>query len=134
MSLENQDEGAQRRQEIIQFCAETGRIIGKEALSLLEGDPHWREVLEKTTGPIVSEATIRQELARHETKLGDVKEAIVKKGRPTGLAKDSDSDFRVMREMEITEKSTSEGKVGDFLSYFNDKYNFLSSLLSRCYT
>lgn len=67
---------------------------------------------------------------RHETKMeGVVQEVVVKRASFTCLAKDSSAEFRVMEEYDITGKSTSEGKMKDFLAYFRDKYAFLSGLL-----
>ncbi len=121
-----------RRREIVAFCLENEQFIDKEALEALHNEEHWKELISAISGPIISGEKIREALARHETKMGNVApEVVVIKGKSTGLAKDSSPNYRIMEEFDITNKSTSGGKVADFLSYFRDKYDFLSGLLSH---
>ncbi len=121
-----------RKREIVEFCAERGQFIDKESVVLLQNEEHWKQILEGLLEPIISVQTVRDKLVKHESKLGSVKEeVIVKKSRFNSLAKDSEPDCRVMEEYDITGKSSSEGKLKDFLGYFRDKYTFLHSLLSH---
>ncbi|VVC00392.1 DNA polymerase II small subunit [uncultured archaeon] len=128
----NLQDTAEKRKAIIEFCAKAGQIIGQEAIGMLEKEEAWESILEGISEPIVRPEKVASLIAGRETKLVNVeREAVVTKGRQKGLAKDCDPDYRIMKEYDITGQSTSEGKVKDFLTYFRDKYDFLSSLLQH---
>jgi len=121
-----------RKKEIVEFCTGNGQLIDRESIGLLEAEEHWKEIIEGIEEPIISAEKVKQNLVKHDSKLGSVKEeVIVKKSRFNALAKDVEADFRVMEEYEVTNKSASEGKIKDFLGYFRDKYTFLHSLLAH---
>lgn len=121
-----------RKKEIVEFCILREQIMDKAALEALRGEEHWKEIVSTITGPIISAKAVSDRLMRHESKMENVvQEVVVKKSSFSGLAKDSSPDFRIMEEYDITGKSTSGGKVADFLSYFSDKYAFLSGLLAH---
>ncbi len=121
-----------RKKEIVEFCNSREQLIDKQAISLLENEEHWREILEGITDSIISLALVRERLVRHESKLGGVmQEVVIKKSSFGAAAKDCDADCRVLTQYEVTGKSSSKGKMGDFLSYFRDKYTFLHSLLAH---
>ncbi len=45
------------------------------------------------------------------------------------FAKDIDSDLRILETSDVSGKSTCEGKLEDFLEYFNEKYRNLENIL-----
>jgi len=103
-----------------------------DSITLLEKEEHWKEILKGIDATIISADIVKQGLVRHESKLGNIKEeVIVKKSRFNALAKDVEHNSRVIDQYEVTKKSSSEGKIKDFLEYFTDKYTFLHSLLAR---
>ncbi len=122
---------SQRKKEIVEYCNSLEQFIDKESVALLENEEHWKEIISSIEGTVISSEKVKQRLAKHDSKLSGVKEVVVKKSAFTGNAKDIDSDFRIMREYEVTDQSSSEGKVKDFLDYFTDKYNFLHGLFSK---
>lgn len=124
--------GWERKKEIVEFCIDRRQIIDKEALEALENEEHWKDLILQISTPIISAEKIKEKLVRHESKLGSVmQEVVVKKTSFRARAKDSSPDFHLMREHEAEQQSTSAGKVKDFLSYFRDKYGFLSSLIMQ---
>jgi len=120
------------RKKIIEYCASKKQIIDKKSVELLENEKHWKQILDKITDTIVSSNLVKDNLLRHESKLGNIQiETIVKKTTFKSSAKEEEPDFRVMKELDVTNQSSSEGKINDFLNYFTDKYNFLSTLLTN---
>lgn len=45
------------------------------------------------------------------------------------FAKEIESELEIFKETDVTGKSTCEGKLGDFVDYFNEKYEDLKSIL-----
>ncbi|HLC79907.1 MAG TPA: metallophosphoesterase [archaeon] len=121
-----------RQREIVDFCSSNEQFIDKESISLLENEEHWKDILSKINDPIISSTKVKEQLLLHSSKLGNLRQEVaVVKGTRSTLAKESSSDFRVMKEYEASSDGAGEGKIGDFLAYFRDKYNFLHSLLSH---
>ena len=119
-----------KKKQILEFCNLRSQFIDKESLELLEREEHWKEILEQFPETIIVSSRLREKLALHDSKVGRAeRETEVKKTRFRAEAKDCSADCRVMKEFEVTNQSNSEGKIGDFLSYFRDKYEFLHSLL-----
>jgi len=123
---------SERRKQIVEYCNNRQQIIDKKSIELLEHEEHWQEILEGITEPIVAYRKITEKLAKHGSKVAQTNEEVeIKKGSFIAHAKDVDPDFRIMEEYEVTNQSLSEGKIGDFLKYFRDKYEFLSHLLEN---
>jgi len=120
------------RKEIIDFCNSRNQIIDKLSIELLEEKENWKEILENLDEPIISAEKVREKLTMHTSKLSQMEDKVeIKKTKFAPKAKETDADFYIMDEYEITNKSCSEGKMDDFQNYFRDKYDFLSSLLSK---
>ncbi len=121
-----------RMREVVEFCSAREQLIDRQAIALLENEAHWKEILGGISDSMISGERVKAALLKHGSKLGNVKEeVVVRRGKFTGLAKDSESDFRVMEEHEVTGKASSTGKLADFLGYFRDKYSFLHGLLDH---
>ncbi|HIH09202.1 MAG TPA: hypothetical protein HA254_00875 [Candidatus Diapherotrites archaeon] len=129
MTLNGKDS---KRSEIAQFCSEREQLIDLQSIDLLEGEEHWKDILESISEPMVCGQIVKERLLKRSSKLGSVKEeVVVKRATFTGLAKDSVPHCKVLSQFEVTGKSSAHGHLGDFLGYFRDKYAFLSSLLSH---
>lgn len=122
----------EKKKEIIEYCNSRNQFIDKESIELLEKEEHWKTIVKQIIEPLISAKLVSEKLLKHDSKLGNVKEEVViKKTVFKALAKETDANFRVMEEYEVTNKSYSEGKIKDFLNYFNDKYEFLQGLLTH---
>tara|TARA_Y100000310_G_scaffold343831_2_gene453355 strand:- start:10619 stop:12139 length:1521 start_codon:yes stop_codon:yes gene_type:complete len=122
----------EKKKKIVDFCNDKHQFIDKGSIDLLEKEERWEEILNEIKDPVVSAEKVKSLLANRESKLSKVKqETVVKKSGFKAIAKEVESDFRIMTEYEVTGQSKSEGKVKDFLNYFSDKYTFLSGLLKN---
>ena len=54
---------------------------------------------------------------------------IVERGRRSIFAKDIEPQLIISRESDVTDKSTCEGKIEDFVDYFNEKYKNLREII-----
>jgi DNA polymerase II small subunit len=121
--------------EIVEYASGRGLIISQDALALLCKSGNYRELmdrLESAGKSLVSAADVEELIVKSKTKVSSVvKEVVVKRSTFTAAAKEVDADLRIMEEYDITNKSCSEGKVGNFLQLFRDKFEFLSALLEK---
>ena len=121
----------ERQKEIIEYCNSHNQFIDKQSLELLEKEEHWKEIINQIKEQVVAAEKVREKLLKHESKLGKVEEQIIiKKSSFKALAKDVESDYKILEQYDVTGQSFSEGKVGDFLKYFTDKYETLKALMN----
>jgi len=124
-----------REKEIVSYAAEKGAIIQPAAVSVLIKAGNFRKIIDALIaegGFIIDEKAANDKIVERKTKMGGVEEEVsVKRGSFRALAKELDADMRIMKEYDVTNQSCSEGKVADFVNYFRDKFEFLSTLLIK---
>ncbi len=117
--------------ELVQFAAQKGAMLDKTALSLIlqHSDPF--QVVEQLSHEnlFLTQQLVEDFLLKSETKLGNIQQlqvlALSKNDTP-GIA-----NFRLLHELDVSGKSYSEGKVADFVRFFQDKFLFLESELKK---
>lgn len=120
--------------KVAQYAVLKSILIEPNALKLLAKKNDYQEILEQIVsehGFLVTEKQVNDFLIKKETKLGDLKQVVVKGNSFSALASEIEPDFELMENYDITNKSSSEGKVKDFLNYFKDKFEFLSSVIRK---
>jgi len=121
-----------RKTLIREKCAANGKIIVTEAVEILSNEEHWEKILEKDDSNFITAEKIKELLIKHESKVSmSAQEVVVIKSGIKRLAEEHSANFKILGDREATHQSSSEGKVKDFLAYFKDKYDFLSSLLKN---
>ena len=121
-----------KEKTIAKYASEKNALIDNAAIKLLSETDDSEKIIDefvKDNVFIITEKDVSSKLVRKETKVSSVKEVVIKKSRFRAVAKDISPNFRIMEEYDVTGQSNSEGKVGDFLKLFRDKYNFLYSVL-----
>jgi len=121
--------------EIIAYASGRGILVEAGALELLRNRQNYREIIDEFVSgqkAIVGERELRGKLVKRESRLAAVEKTVSIEGnvfRP--VAKEMDSSFRALEELNITNQSRSTGKVENFLEMFRDKYDFLSQVLKK---
>ncbi|MFA6065029.1 MAG: metallophosphoesterase [archaeon] len=117
--------------DILKYAEVSGLMLSKDAVALLAQNNTWKQILDELVAEgnfFVEPIVLEKKLAR--TKLSQVADEVeVRKVSFTAQAKDRAPNYRVMEEYDVTGKSSSEGKVDDFLRLFRSKYELLSSML-----
>ncbi len=124
------DSGGERKKKILDLVSQKNALVDKEALEALKTRDDWKELLEELFGENVF--FIRREDI--EPKITKTKLGVVEKGRietTQAVQRDSewDFDYRIMRELDITSQSHSNGTIEDFLGLFRDKFISLEKML-----
>ncbi len=124
-----------RKKEIVEFASTKGIIIQKDAFSILSKKPDWKETLErliKEKESIISrqllEGMVKSKISVIESK------AMTKSNGFSAPAKSEKASFRIMKELDVTGQSYSEGTVQDFLNFFQQKFKALSKILKQRHT
>ena len=129
VSLQSEEE-----KRIIEFANSKNLLIHSKAVAALLKKADFMEILEDFAARnvfLVTGEALGDYLAKKETKIGDLKQVVVKQKSFRPFAFEIDADCRVMEEFDVTNQSFSEGKVKDFLGYFRDKFSFLSSVIRK---
>ena len=129
MELENNNA---REKEIIDFASRKNVIINNAALNILSGrtDLNFIELIEKLVEEnvfIIDEFALERKIVR--TKIITEPEVTVTKTAFKPIAKEIDSTFHELKELNITNQTSSEGTVQDFINLFKDKFEFLEKIL-----
>ncbi|MCX8158504.1 MAG: metallophosphoesterase [Candidatus Diapherotrites archaeon] len=120
--------------EIVEYATNKNIILSQRALDILIKEDYKKIIdeLENIGKVIIEEKDVEEYLIKSRTKVSSViKEVIVEKVKFKPIAKEINSDFKILEEYDITRKSTSEGKVEDFLAMFRDKFQLLSTILRQ---
>lgn len=119
--------------EIISAADSLGLMLSKDSIDLLSQHSDWKSVLNEFASEgtlFIDPAALEKKLVR--TKLSQtVTEVEVRKASFVAQAKERAASFRVMEEYDVTGKSSSEGKLDDFLRLFRSKFELLSSMLKE---
>ncbi len=128
----------ENQRKIARLAEEKGLFMGKGAMELLAQRPsECGDLLEKFSKAnpqdlVVSEEKLEQLIIQKGTKISQETVEETKTIRTTKPgAREYESRFRIMKDLDITGNSFSEGKVGDFLNFFRDKYEFLEQHLRK---
>lgn len=121
-----------REKEIIDFAGQKNIIINKRALELLGERPEldYKELIEKLAEEnvfVIDEVAIERKIVR--TKINTEQEIEVRRTLFKPIAKEINSTFKELKELNITNQSSSEGTVQDFTNLFRDKFDFLEKTL-----
>ncbi|MBU1120885.1 MAG: DNA-directed DNA polymerase II small subunit [archaeon] len=119
----------EKRKKIIDYAGEKNVVIEPNAIGLLEGAKDYRKVIDELAlnkEMVLSRKSIEKKL--NESK---PKEVIIKKKGFNPIAREVEARIKVLDELNVTNQSTSEGKVKDFIAYFQDKFNSLEAILKK---
>lgn len=121
--------------EILLYSSEKGILLGPGALELLRQRQNFKEIVDEfaSQGKVVlDEKSLRDYLVKKESRLSSVEQTVsIERTGFMPLAKDLEPRFRMLEDLNITNQSTSTGKVEHFLEMFRDKYGFLSQVLRK---
>ncbi|MCK4327237.1 MAG: DNA-directed DNA polymerase II small subunit [Candidatus Diapherotrites archaeon] len=114
------------KEELLTAFREKGLFVTPEALEIIMGKEEPMafavEVMERVKGPWVRKEDLEEKKEAPKLELN-----LRKPFRPA--AKEMEARVKVFEEQDVTGKSTSEGKVGDFIALFRDRYEALSKML-----
>ncbi|HLC36200.1 MAG TPA: DNA-directed DNA polymerase II small subunit [archaeon] len=116
--------------QIINYVSEKNAIINQNAVQLLSGVENFESVLDRIleTNFIVDEKQVEKYLVEETKLIKKEKKEFNEKGKEfNAKAENIEADFRILDEFDVTGKSSSEGKVENFLEFFHDKFNFLKT-------
>ncbi|MFH0714311.1 MAG: metallophosphoesterase [Candidatus Diapherotrites archaeon] len=118
-------------QELVSYAAQKGAMLDKEALALILQNDNPMQLIDELSREniFLSPKLVEEYLLKSETKLGDME--VSPALPPSPLPLHSSENFRILNELDVTGKSYSEGKVGDFVRFFQDKFLFIESELKQ---
>ncbi|HIH16033.1 MAG TPA: hypothetical protein HA252_01365 [Candidatus Diapherotrites archaeon] len=121
-------------EEVLAYATQKQVLVDEKALKLLARFPQYREVVDRLalTTFMLTEESVNKAIVALETKLVAEPEALhLDKAALKAGARESDARYRILWELDVTDKSTSEGSIRDFIGFFRDKFEFLSGLLRK---
>ncbi len=122
------------QEKIIEFATKKQVLLDLETVKILSKQENFEEIIDsflKENKLVLNASDVRERIALNKTKIDLQEKIVVKKTRFKSIAKDSDSNLKILKEFDVTGQSNSAGTVENFLSLFQDKYNFLKSVLSK---
>ncbi|MEM4257120.1 MAG: metallophosphoesterase [Candidatus Diapherotrites archaeon] len=120
-----------RKRQILEYCAFSDKNIELQAVDSLCFEDDWKSIIDSIDDFFITHEKVRELLHKRQSKVSQSAiESVVILPSKKCIAKEESSDYKVLKEYEANEKSRSSGKVDDFLAYFRNKYDFLSSLFS----
>lgn len=124
-------ETIQKEEKIAKILEEKSALAEKHAIELLSNREDALELIEDALKEdfFIKAEKINELILKKETKLGIVGETKVKVFEKKESAEKS--NFRILKEYDVTGKSYSEGKVQDFLQFFQTKFLFLENILKK---
>ncbi|MEW6295488.1 MAG: metallophosphoesterase [Candidatus Diapherotrites archaeon] len=118
----------ERKKEILGFAEENNLVLDSKAMELLAGRPiEYKGLLKELAEGnafIISKGMLEEKI---KERFG-LEE---KKKKTSCNARELQPDIRLIEELNVTSNSVSEGKVKDFIAYFQDKFLSLSEMLSK---
>ncbi len=112
--------------EILDYAFSKKIMVDKKALSLLEKREDYKKIIDALQEKglfTITEEDVEKEIIKNKIPL-QVKEKTEKKEIETDR-----KNFRILANRDISENTTSEGKVDDFIAMFQDKYKKLRKIL-----
>lgn len=127
----------EREKAVVEYAAGKNALLAGKAVELLSGQGNFREIIDELLGEgsfVIDFAAVEKKLLRTKIDAGPVKKAVVERKRFRPAAKETEANFRVLKQYDVTGQSRSEGKVKDFLQYFQRKFELLSGILRKRHT
>ncbi|MBI4043304.1 MAG: metallophosphoesterase [Candidatus Diapherotrites archaeon] len=119
--------------EILAYAAEKNVLLEPQAAHLLIGAPY-HEIIDELLSEnvfILDAKKIGEKIVSRKTKMSFVKEIEVLDRIHRTLSKEYSANFKVLKHLCVEEEASSRGTAKDFLALFQDRYTFLSDLLSK---
>lgn len=125
------------KEEILEYTQKKGLMINSKALERLQGQ-NYSAILDSLSEEnhfIIDEPTVERKIKQfpNETQkqslLSQTTESITTK--PIPLSKEYSPHYKILHHLNYSGQSDSKGKMSDFLSLFQDKYQFLSGELKN---
>jgi DNA polymerase II small subunit len=122
------------QKKVIEFAAEKNILLDLESAKILSEEKKFEEIIDfflKENKLVINAEEVKKRIAMEKTKINPQEKIIIKKTKFNSIAKNSSPNLKILKEYDVTGQSNSSGKVENFLSLFQDKYNFLKSVLSK---
>ncbi len=122
-----------KKEKIALYSEKQNIMLSPKSIEILEKQEFWQEILDNLVKEgqfIITPELVEKKIVK--TKMNIVeKETIVKSKNLQALAKETEADFHIMKELDVSNQSSSEGKIEDFLDYFENKFKLLSNMLKK---
>jgi len=125
-----------RKRAIIEFAGGKNVIIQKDALGILSKNPAWKEILSELIEEgefIIGREQLEKKLVKSKINVIESK-ARAKSSGFSAEAQGEKASFRILKELDVTGQSYSEGTAQDFLYFFRAKFKALSGILKQRHT
>ncbi|AJF60416.1 MAG: DNA polymerase II small subunit [archaeon GW2011_AR10] len=123
-----------KEREIINYVSEKNALIDSKAVEQLAAEESFREIIDELLQEnsfLITSEKVNTKLLKKDTKIGRVKEVIIKSTRFKAAAKEQEPNYKILHEYDVTDQSSCEGNVKDFMMLFRDKFEFLSEILKK---
>ncbi|MFH1256718.1 MAG: LAGLIDADG family homing endonuclease [Candidatus Diapherotrites archaeon] len=120
---------------VLDYVEKKNALAEAKAVKLLMNAKEFEKIVDELLGEgvfILTEEKVREKILKKETKLGAIEEEVlVKRKSFRALAEESAPQLRILSELDVTNQMGSRGTVKNFLQLFQDKFEFLSSVLRQ---
>ncbi len=124
--------------QILEYAERKKMILQSGALEALATSKDFKAIIDALENEndffVKKESVDKKNALLQETPKSEVVPRVIVKGNLNGFnprAKELQSNLRVMKEYDVTGQSCTEGKVSDFLNFFQNKYIVLSDMLKK---
>lgn len=129
-----QAEIEEKKKDVIKYAGEKNAFMDERAAALLGEKQDFKEIVDEILAEgsfFITEELVKEKLLRTKLPDGGEKKVVVHGSSFKPLAKESESNLRIISKNDVTGQSKSEGKTADFLHYFRRKFELLSQILKR---
>jgi len=127
--------GMTEKKEVIEFASEKNAIIENSAVELIiEQEIDYKKLIEESIEKkvfVITKKMIEEKIVSESTKMPKQKEEEKIKKKFSSKAKEIESDYRILDKLNVTNQSCSEGKIKDFIEFFQDKFISIEKMLKE---
>lgn len=120
--------------EIVEYAEKKQLLLEPSAINILREEANFRAVVDKAAKDglfILTAEYATNALRAKDEKATQSEVVVIGRSRYRPIAKEIEPNFRVLEEFDVTGKTSSGGKVDDFLTFFRSKFEFLSEVLQK---
>ncbi len=128
-----ENETNEKREQITKYSEQKEVLVTDKALQILKQQKNWQNIIDNLLAEkhfVISDDLVKSKISNTKIDLNNTKIKISNTVfKP--YASEIEPNFKIRKDLEVTGKSTSEGKIDDFYNYFQNKFKLLSEMLQK---
>ena len=118
---------------IASYAEQNNALLSEHSLNLLKERENWRQIVDELLEEghfVLKPELIEKKLIKTKINLAE-EEVVVKHTRFKPAALEIEASYRILKEHDVTNQSSSEGTAKDFLNFFQNKFELISKMLKK---